>query len=70
MSGDAVPGDDEPTPGADAADQTTVAPAVAAALDEIVTSIEPPPAAPAETPAPGATPADGGDALGDERAAS
>ena len=58
------------TNAADAADDTAVAPAVAAALDEIATSLDPPPAAPAEPPGPGVTPVDGGDALGDERAAS
>ena len=68
---DAVaPGDGGTHGAADATDDTTVAPAVAAALDEIVTSLDPPPAAPSGTPAPDVTPVDGGDALGDERAAS
>lgn len=65
---------------ADGAGGTTVAPAVAAALDEIVTPLDAhaapsapaqpagPPVAEATDPAP--SPADGGDALGDERAAS
>jgi sec-independent protein translocase protein TatB len=50
-------------------DQTTVAPAVAAALDEVVTALDPSPGE--HTPPAGATPpAPGDDALGDERAAS
>jgi sec-independent protein translocase protein TatB len=53
----------------DEAADTTVAPAVAAALDEIVTPIEPsagpPPAAPADAPE-----GRGDDAVGDQRAAS
>ena len=65
---------------ADDAGGTTVAPAVAAALDEIVTPLDvhAAPSAPAEPAGPpvaeatdsAPSPADGGDALGDERAAS
>jgi sec-independent protein translocase protein TatB len=59
-------------PGGANGDDTTVAPAVAAALDEIVTPIEPSAATPRAAPA---APADapegrGDDAVGDQRAAS
>ncbi len=51
-------------------DQTTVAPAVAAALDEIVTPLDPPPGDRSDAAARSTPSASADDAVGDERAAS
>jgi sec-independent protein translocase protein TatB len=51
-------------------DGPTVAPAVAAALDEIVTPLNPVPSPPVASATNGSRDEDPGDALGDERAAS
>ena len=56
----------EPSP----TDQTTVAPAVAAALDEIVTPLDPPPGDRSDAAAGSTSSAPADDAVGDERAAS
>jgi hypothetical protein len=53
-----------------AGDGPTVAPAVAAALDEIVTPLSPAPASPAAAATNGSRDDETGDAPGDERAAS
>jgi sec-independent protein translocase protein TatB len=63
---DARPAVSDPPPD----DDSTVAPAVAAALDEIVTPLDPSPGERSETAAEVTPPASDGDALGDQRAAS
>lgn len=56
--------------GAPATDESSVPPAVAAALDEIVTPLDQPPAGPDAPPASAPAPSAEPDGLGDERAAS